>query len=480
MPQDASMNHPSRRPRRTFTALVGVFVCALLVSCGGGGGSSGTAPSTNLANVCSVQGQKSFIRAYLGENYYWYNEIPALNANLFGSAVDYFYNLLVTTPDANGLPKDQFSFVATVADANSFETGISAGFGVQWELDALGRTRVAQVTAGSPAAASPANMARGGLLLNVVSTNTPSWYPNAFGAFISFDYQDTPGAATRRITLNSASLVESPVPRFSVVNTVAGKTVGYVLFNDHSGTAQDQLITAISSLGTSGIRDLVLDMRYNGGGFLYVAQSLASMVTGPVSDGRVFERLQFNDQRAADSAAFVFNFSPVVEFSEGSTPVGAPLPRLALPRVYVLTSGSTCSASESVVNGLRGVDVNVVLVGGGSSCGKPYGFTRRDNCGLALFPIEFEGFNARNTGGYTAGFAPTCVASDDFDHALGDVNERQLAAALFHADNGFCPPAAVAAPSALASVRKSPLGGNAASVPGKPPRPGKLLVGSKP
>ena len=467
------MHHTVLRRWRTLLA---ALACGLLLSCGGGGGSSGAPPaaSTALANVCTVPGQKSFMRAYLGENYYWYNEIPAINANLYASPVDYFYDLLVTTPDANGLPKDLFSFVASVADANSFESGVSAGFGVQWEQDALGRTRVAQVVPGSPAAT--AGMARGGLLVAVVGGNTSSWYPNAFGATRTFDYQNTPVSPTRRIMLVTATLNENPVPQFSVVNSAAGRTVGYVLFNDHSDSAQDQLITAIGSLRNNNVRDLVLDMRYNGGGFLYVAQSLASMVTGPVNDSRVFERLQFNDKRPADSAAFVFRFSGQVEFSQGFAAVGDPLPRLALPRVYVLTSAGTCSASESVVNGLRGVGVQVVLVGGDATCGKPYGFTRQDNCGLALFPIEFEGFNAVNTGGYTAGFAPTCSASDDFDHALGDVNERQLAAALFHADNGFCPPAAVA-PSALGTVRRSASGGQAASAPAKPQRPGKLLVG---
>lgn len=464
---------------RFWRATIAAVGCVLLLSCGGGGGPAGsqTGASANLANICTLSGEKSFVRAYLGENYYWYNEIPAINASLFGSAADYFYNLLVRTPDANGLPKDQFSFVASVASADSFENGIVVSFGVDWTPDGLPGSRVTQVVPGSPAAR--AGLARGGVLesIDFAFTDADSWYPNRV-ARVTFSYRNTPAAPPRTVVLDAEVLTIAPVPQFSVVNTTAGRTVGYVLFNDHSSAAQDQLISAIGVLRGSNVRDLVLDMRYNAGGFLYVAQSLASMVTGAANDNKLFERLQFNNKRAADSAAFEFRFSSVVEYSEGFASPGDPLPRLALPRVYVLTSAGTCSASESVVNGLRGVDVQVVLVGQ-STCGKPYGFTRRDNCGLALFPIEFEGFNAKNTGGYTAGLVPACTVPDDVDHALGDVNEGQLAAALFHADNGVCPPAAAAArlPPALATVRRSAAGGGLVGGLGRPQRPGKLLVG---
>ena len=81
----------------------------------------------------------------------------------------------------------------------------------------------------------------------------------------------------------------------------------------------------------------------------------------------------------------------------------------------------------------------VVLVGE-TTCGKPYGFQRKDNCGYAFFPIEFQGFNAKNFGDYTTGFAPTCTVADDPDIALGTPEEPLLKAALSHVDTGSCPP----------------------------------------
>jgi hypothetical protein len=96
--------------------------------------------------------------------------------------------------------------------------------------------------------------------------------------------------------------------------------------------------------------------------------------------------------------------------------------------------------------------VDVVLIGG-KTCGKPYGFTAKDNCGISYFPIEFSGVNDQGFGDYADGFEPTasgtagtrfvkgCTVADDTGHALGDPSEAMLASALGHVDRGSCPPA---------------------------------------
>ena len=416
----------------------------LLASCGGGGGSSNQglssptstfAASSTLANVCTATGEQRFIRSYLDEVYLWYREVPSVDATLFTSVTSYFYALLVTTPDPNGLPKDQFSFVVNAKDADAFSTGVNVGYGVQWKLDAVGRQRVALIAEGSPAA--DAGMTRGGQLVQILERTPASWYPNQAGAYARFLYRDAPGSDAREITLNARTVKENPVPLISSVTTPSGKTAAYVLFNDHAEGAQDKLIAAMQTIQSRGLQELVLDLRYNSGGYLYIAQALASMISGPRAYGQVFESLRYNDKRDAESRASAFAFSGNVEYGESTYPTGYALPRLNLRRVYVLTSPETCSASESVINGLRGVDVDVVLIGA-ATCGKPYGFTRKDNCGRSYFPIEFKGTNAKGFGDYSAGFAPTCAANDDLDHALGQGSEGQLAIALRHLDTGQC------------------------------------------
>lgn len=106
----------------------------------------------------------------------------------------------------------------------------------------------------------------------------------------------------------------------------------------------------------------------------------------------------------------------------------------------VLASSGTCSASESVINALRGIDVEVSLVGG-ATCGKPYGFLPQDNCGTTYFAIQFEGVNAKGFGDYADGFAPTCAVADDFTRPLGDPAEARFAAALAYLSSGTCPAA---------------------------------------
>lgn len=258
------------------------------------------------------------------------------------------------------------------------------------------------------------------------------------------------------------------VPVTQVVASPGGRAVGYIQFNDHDIGAQDDLVAAFRQVRDGGAQDLVLDLRFNTGGYLYIALAAASMVAGPAAEGQVFEQLLYNDKRAALTEISVFKFSSQVQFAETQNPKGSALPQLGLPRLYVLTSGQTCSASESIINGLRGIDVQVVLIGE-TTCGKPYGFERKDNCGFAYFPIEFNGVNAKGYGGYTAGFQPTCRVADTGAVAAGSPGDPLLAAALQHADTGACPPGtATGVQSALAPNVRAP-------VPARPPWAGRLL-----
>lgn len=235
----------------------------------------------------------------------------------------------------------------------------------------------------------------------------------------------------------AAGAAPDPVP---LVRTYMAGTrkVGYVLFNEHSRGAQDALITAFASLKAANVQDLVLDLRYNAGGFLYIAQAAAAMVAPPSVDGQVFETLRYSNRRAAENGTDTYYFRPKVLLGETTYPADHALPRLSLPRLYVLTSGYTCSASESLINGLRGVGVQVILVGD-KTCGKPYGFHRMDNCGQAYFPIEFQMFNAQGFGDYASGFPVQCRVQENPATALGATNEPLLAAAFNHIQTGNCP-----------------------------------------
>jgi hypothetical protein len=272
-----------------------------------------------------------------------------------------------------------------------------------------------------------------------------------------------------------------------VTDLPGGGRDGYMTFNYHRGPAQEELIDAINFLNAgAGIDDLVLDIRYNGGGFLDIAAQLAYMIAGPaLTAGRTFEGIQFNDKYPDTDPITGQNLVPTLFHDKtlslpgSALPAGQALPYLGLTRVFVLTSGGTCSASESIINGLRGVDVEVIQIGT-TTCGKPYGFYPQGNCGTHYFTIQFRGVNALGFGDYTDGFypgdagssdlaeVPGCAASDDFTKQLGDPTEGQLAMALAYRETGACPAPATADAQTGLTKAATPLATTDGVVPRSP------------
>jgi hypothetical protein len=258
----------------------------------------------------------------------------------------------------------------------------------------------------------------------------------------------------RTITLVSANITATPVQNVKTIPTAAGDLVGYMLFNDHIATAEGELVAAFNQLKSAGVHDLILDIRYNGGGFLDIASEVAYMIAGPApTAGQTFELDQFNSKNPTVNPVTQSTITPLGfhTTTQGfSLTAGQALPSLNLPRIFVLTSGSTCSASESIINSLQGVNVQVIEIGS-TTCGKPYGFYPADNCAVTYFSIQFQGINAKSFGDYPDGFTPQntiatqgvlvpgCSVADDFAHSLGDPAEGLLASALSYRANGICP-----------------------------------------
>jgi len=257
----------------------------------------------------------------------------------------------------------------------------------------------------------------------------------------------------RDVTLTSEVVTADPVHNVRTVDDGNG-LVGYLLFNDHIATAEGELFEAAQSLRDAGIQDLVLDLRYNSGGRLDIASELAYMIAGPArTAGRTFELLRFNDQHPTIDPV---TGDPIEPFGFLASAVGltvaqgTALPYLDLGRVFLLTGPETCSASESILNALRGIGVDVIQIGA-TTCGKPYGFYPTDNCGTTYFTVQFQGVNDVGFGDYPDGFSPGnlpdapgvpvpgCAVADDFDRALGDPLEARFAAALSWRQTGSCP-----------------------------------------
>jgi C-terminal processing protease CtpA/Prc len=493
--------------------LLGIACLAIVAGCGGGGGSSsggsvsmtpgaggtvsnanptftansypssstfaarcaaprsGTDPSTNAPyadRAGSVVWENFWLRSWTNELYLWYREVADRDPALDATSLAYFNTQKTTAITSSGKPKDQFHFTYATSDWIALsQSGVSAGYGAEFVLLARSPPRAAVVAftePGSPAAS--ANITRGVRVLRVdgidlVNDNTQAGidtlnaglYPSAAGQSHSFVIQDLNGS-TRTVNLVSANVTETPVQNVQTYVTSTGATVGYMLFNDHIATSEVALFNAFTQMRNANVADLVLDIRYNGGGFLSIASEVGFMIAGSTaSNNRVFEATQFNDRYASNLNPVTGGANTPEMFRSVATGMsvasGTALPTLNLPRVFVITGGGTCSASESIINGLRGIGLQVIQIGTGT-CGKPYGFYPADNCGTTYFSIQLQGANAAGFSGYADGFAPQypagnlgvllpgCTVADDFTKALGDINEHRLAAALYYRANGSC------------------------------------------
>ncbi|MBS0387429.1 MAG: peptidase [Proteobacteria bacterium] len=503
----------------------------LLSACGGGGGGGGGnnfkpvgwtsgvfQPESTFANKCAVPrtgtdpftnmaypdkagttlDENNFLRSWTNDLYLWFDEVTDQNPAGFSTTAAYFDVLKTMATTSSGAAKDKFHFTYKTSDWEALsQSGVQAGYGAQWVLLSATPPRqvvVAFTEPNSPATTAPANLARGAQVLQVdgvdlvndntqagVDTLNAGLFPATLNETHTFVVQDLGASTTRTITLTSASITTQPVQDVTTIPTAGGGTVGYMLFNDHLATSEAELVNAFTTLQAAGVTDLVLDIRYNGGGYLDIASEVAYMIAGPgPTAGMTFELTQFNSKHPTIDpvAGGTITPTPFYSTTQGfSTTAGQALPALNLPRVFVLTGKDTCSASESIINSLNGVGVQVVQIGS-TTCGKPYGFYPQDNCGTTYFSIEFRGVNAMNFGDYTDGFSPQnaptptnavlpgCSVGDDFGHALGDPAEARLAAALnYIATPGTCPTPASGFAKSLGVEQAATIGGIPLTVP---------------
>ncbi len=468
-------------------------------------------PSRSTQNVCAVprgpnvinpntgqpypdqqgtlQDELRWITSFVNDTYLWYREVPVVPTSRYavGERVDYYntstnvrstktlnthfdvldayFNIQRTRAlTESNTPLDQFHYTRSTAENNAlFNDAAVVGFGVHWSLLQASPPRKARVVYVDPNTPGSENgVLRGATLIsvnaepfattsNVALLNEALFAPVAGRSYI-FELQDASATQTRTVTMFARNLTESTVPKVAVLDA-PHQRVGYLLFTGFLGPAELELKNAVQQLkdanGGTGISDLILDLRYNGGGYLTIASQLGYMIAGAArTQGKVFSQLVYNDKNpfAYTTTRASTLFTPeTVGFSAS---FGEPLPQLGLQRVVVLTTRGTASASEETINALRGVGVEVIQIGT-TTRGKPYGFSARDNCGVSYFTVQFKGLNHLGFGDYAEGFIPGgtgttpvnlpgCVVADDFDHQLGDSAEAMVSAALRFINTGSC------------------------------------------
>ena len=423
-----STRMPTARAVFRRRPLIALAAAALLGACGGGGGGGGGAVA------CSVADQQLWLRDYFDDTYFWYALSPRPNPASFADVPSYFDALLFTGNAT--FPADRYSgYESTESFNRFFGDGQTLGFGVsvngiETVENPARPLRIRYVEPQSPAAA--AGLVRGDTVVSlngrsaaqiVAAEDFSDLTADAVGDLLTIVVRNAAGVQ-RSVTLNAALFAVTPVQGANVVTSAGGRKLGYVFVNNMISQALNPLNSAFTQFKAAGVQDLVLDLRYNGGGLVSTAGTLASYAAGASAAGQPFATLLYNDKQAAGNNQ-TFRFANLAQSLNAS-------------RVYVLAGPRTCSASEQLINGLRGVGIDVVSVGD-TTCGKPVGFLPEAYCGTTYSIVNFESVNARNEGRYFDGFQASCAVADDLDHALGSTSEGLLVAAASHADAGACP-----------------------------------------
>ena len=424
---------PLKAHRALRSRLALLLVPALLAACGGGSDSGGGGGAQPLE--CSVPAQKTWLGDYMNEWYFWYRISPQPDPAPYADVQSYFDALLYTGNSA-GFPRDRYSGSQTTESFNRFfGDGATLGYGVavaglELERDGSRPLFVRLVEAQSPAAAQ-GMVQRGDRVMQINGRPVSELIvADDFSALTAQQAGDTLSLTLRRngvdrtVTLRAEIFNLTPVTGTTIVTTAGGRRLGYVAVKDMVSQALAPLETAFSRFVAQGVQDVVLDLRYNGGGLVSTGGTLASYIAGTRGNNLNYATLLYNDKRASSNNQS-FRFS-----SQGSA--------VSLPRVFVLMGRRTCSASEQVINGLRGAGVEVVAVGE-TTCGKPVGFLPTSACGRTYSVVNFESVNHRNEGRYFDGFAPTCAVVEDFGVAQGSNADPLMAAAKLAADTGLCP-----------------------------------------
>jgi carboxyl-terminal processing protease len=381
------------------------------------------ASAQNPPTSCTTTSQNLWVRDQLNTYYYWYQFLPAgVNPAGYNSPEAYLEAVRYRPID------NTFSFIANAASNDAFYSDsqfIGYGFGNQTTNTEI---RVLQVYDDSPA--SEAGLSRGDRIVTVNGRSVPSMVADgsiggAFGAAdigvatsIEWDTQ----AGERRSARMVKRLVTIPTVSLTRVVEVDGRKVGYLFFRNFVQPSVAALTEAFTALKTAGATELVLDLRYNGGGLVDVAVHLASLIGGVRTNGQVMLNYVHNDK-----------IGPILN---KTTRFANPDEALNLQRLVVITTRGSASASELVINSLRAY-IPVTIIGD-TTYGKPVGQYGLRFCDKVLYPVAFSIKNANNEGDFFDGLAVDCAAGDDYTHQLGDSAEASLAEALTFIRTGAC------------------------------------------
>ena len=374
---------------------------------------------------CSIAGQNTFVYELMHDFYYWYRLVPDLDPTLLGSPEE-------TLEALRFAPLDRYSYIADAEEQERFlGEGEYIGVGISTRIGEDGYPVVTLVFDDSPA--EEAKIGRGDRLLTIngqpadgletAEAWAAAWGEKEVGEAVTLELQPLGESEPVTLTLFKAVVTINSVYHHAILQLDGGEPAGYLHYTHFLGVGETELDEVFEGFRDAGVRKVILDLRYNGGGYLDTSAHLANLVAGAEAEDELYVSLRYNDRYTSYDYDYLFR-----KLESG-------LPRV--DEAVVLVTDATCSAAEALVNGLDPF-VPVTLVGS-TTCGKPVGFNGQLFCDRIALVVNFELRNALDEGEYYDGLPVLCPAEDDTTHPLGDTREGMLATAIGWLESGSCP-----------------------------------------
>ena len=408
---------------------------------------------TSTTGVASTSEVNNWILTNMQTYYFWTDKIPTSSDKTL-TPDNFFLSLLYDRNNTANTDRDRFSWIQPSADdLKASLSGQSKTTGMEYNLYYRDATQTGVVASviyalpGSPAA--KAGIKRGDIISTVngqalSGTNYQTLLSSSADTYTFGFATVTNGALTDNNQTKQVTAVvfqEDPV-LLDTTYTIGEKTIGYVIYNQFipglykagsttlDNTYDVKLDNIFGKFQQEGVNELVLDLRYNRGGYVSSSTNLSSLIGKNIDASKVFYSQKWN---STVTAAYDQKYGAgwnVQNFVTKATNIGA-----NLSRVYILTTGSTASASELVINGLRPyMTVNTI---GTTTVGKNVGsITISDASGYikwGMQPITFKSANSQGFTDYATGFTPIVTVKEPSYgmKPFGDITEPMLNEAIY-------------------------------------------------
>jgi carboxyl-terminal processing protease len=409
------------------TLITLIAACGLCVGCSSSDNAGIPQPGTS---ACSDDGQKQFVLERMNDLYLWNNLLPqSVDLSAYATAEDLLAYLI------SFQPLDDFSYIdLAAADAQFFGAGQYEGYGFSSRFEAFDDLKFTRIFASSPAAQAGFERGQRVIMLDgrtIADIQSNEGVNVLFSQpTLEFTMRRTDGSEFAAI-VNRGLVTIDPIPQWRVIDRQDGTSVGYLELATFISPAESAFETVFAEFQQANVTDVIIDLRYNGGGLVSTTELLGDYMGGAIANNLVFSRTLFNANNSASNRTRFFQ-----QLSSSTS----------TSRLVVIATDRTASASELITNSMMPhIDVSIV---GATTFGKPVGQLGIQFCEKILRPTAFESVNANNEGGYFDGLPVDCPAADDLAISIGDDLDPNMIAALTLLDTGACPPV-VAAPSGL-------------------------------